>query len=511
MIRAASAIFQEMYDHFLEAGHAVILAGPGNNGGDGLVLASLLDEAGWSVDIWAWNRKDSGDVPLSEDALERVNWVDSLDHLGESLAEADVVIDAIFGAGGRAELPDDVGAAFERVRSQQSVGYVPVWAIDAPSGIAADTGETAETALNADITLMVGLPKIGLYRQPAASVAGQIYLVDIGLTSAVEANGEAVTLLTADLARRSLRDRRAGIHKRSAGTVMVIGGSPNYYGAPRLSGEAAMRAGAGLVSIAAPSSIIAPIATAVPELTFLPLPVSEHARAGVRMAEIVGKQIDDFDSLVIGPGLGTDSPTPEFLSHLLGIDQPASTGIGFGTFAEPDPVEPFAGRAVIDADGLNWLATVDEWWTRLTGAELVLTPHAGELARLLKKEREDIESDPWESAKRAAKQFQQTVVLKHSYTVVASPDGSLFVAEHAPVGLATAGTGDVLAGIIGSLLGQGLSPIDAALAGVAIGTEAALILQEEVGLSGYLAGDLIKVIPEARELIRQSRPILSQA
>jgi ADP-dependent NAD(P)H-hydrate dehydratase / NAD(P)H-hydrate epimerase len=508
MHRAAIAMFHEVSNEFDDAGHAVVFAGPGKNGGDGVLLAKLLDQTGWSVDVWCWSRDKFGDAPISDDDADQINWLVDQVALRESLKAADLVLDAVFGAGSRPELPDEVGQAFELVRSQREAGYVPIWAIDLPSGVSADTGEIADDALAADVSLAIGMPKIGLYQQPAASIAGEIRLLDIGLQPAEGASDKSVFLLTADLARKSLPERRTGVHKRSAGTLLVIGGSPNYYGAPRLTGEAALRAGAGLVMVAAPSSIIPPMATTVPELTFLPLPVSEQASAGSRMAEIVGKRIDDFEASVIGPGLGTETPVPEFLSQLLGLGQANRGGIGFGTFAEPEPTEPFAGRAVIDADGLNWLARIDEWWTTIADASLVLTPHPGELARLLKVERDEIERDPWTHVRNAAHTFGQAVVLKYGHSVVASPDGQLFIAENAPVGLATAGTGDVLAGIIGSLMAQGLEPLDAAVAGVALGSEAALMLQDSVGQTGYLATDLIALLPEAREVVRTCRPTI---
>lgn len=509
MQRAAAAMFHEIVEEFVDAGHAVILAGPGKNGGDGIVLATLLDHAGWSVDLWCWSRDQIGDAPVDDDEAERLNWLEDQDSLRESLKSADLLVDAVFGAGSRLDLPEEVRGAFSEVRSQCAAAYLPIWAVDLPSGVSADTGEVSDGVLTADVTLMIGMPKIGVYHQPAAGVAGEIRLLDIGLQPASVPGSDSVYLLTPDLARRSLPDRRTGIHKRSAGTLLVIGGSPNFYGAPRLTGESAMRSGAGLVTIAAPSSIISSIATAVPELTFLPLPVSEQSSAGSRMAEIVRKKIGEFDALVVGPGLGTETPVPEFLSQLLGLGQSNRGSIGFGSSADPEPVEPFSGRAVIDADGLNWLATIDEWWKAIPDASLVLTPHAGELARLLDIERDEVERDPWNHAASAARTFSQTIVLKTGHTVVAAPNGHILVAEHAPVGLATAGTGDVLAGIIGALLAQGLDPVDAAVAGVAIGTEAALILQDSTGQVGYLAGDLISAIPEAREQVRTSRPTIS--
>ena len=505
MARAATGIAEMIHQESMIASRAVVLAGPGNNGGDGIVIATKLIELGWDVALWCWNRPETGDLPCDQESLGQVSSIKAVDDLREALSEADVVIDAVFGAGGRAELPDEVANAFEAVRMANQQRYIQVWAVDLPSGVSSEDGSVAEGALEADVTAMVGLPKLGAYKLPAASFTGEIEFVEIGLAEPEGIPPERERLITAQRARQSIPTRRTGVHKRSAGTLLVIGGAPNYYGAPRLTGEAALRSGAGLVSIAAPSSIIGSIATAVPELTYVPLPVSEHSSAAGRMVKIVRDNWSIADAVAIGPGLGTDAPVPDFLAQLLGFDRGLRTGIGFGTHDEPDPVEPFSGKAVIDADGLNWLAGQDEWWTTLSDSELVLTPHPGELSRLLGANRSEIESDPWSHARSAAKRFGQVVVLKFAHTVVALPNGELWVAHQAPPGLATAGTGDVLTGVIGSLLAQGCSTADAAIAGVRIALEAAMECAASEGSTGYLASDIIEQLPAARELVSRSR------
>lgn len=488
---------------------ALVLCGPGKNGGDGVVIAGRLLEFGWDVSVWCWNRDGADSAPIDEEVAQSLNWVGPDGHLDACVRSSDVIVDAVFGAGGRAELPQGVVDAFDLIRRESERRYIEVWAVDVPSGVSADTGECDDRALHADKTAMIGLPKIGAFQLPASSYTGQILAFDIGLTVPEGVDANAPRLLSPSSARQFLPKRRTGAHKRSSGTLLVVGGAPNYYGAPRLTGEAALRAGAGLVSIAAPSSIISSIATAVPELTFEPLPVSEHATAAARMASIVRDRISEVDALVIGPGLGVDAPVPEFLSQLLGFEHATRSGIGFGSHADPDPVEPFSGRAVIDADGLNFLSERSGWWETLKSAELVLTPHPGELARLLGVERTEIEARPWEKALEAAKMTGQVVVLKFAHTVVATPTGQLYVAGHAPPGLATAGSGDVLAGVIGAFLAQGLDAESAAVAGVGLGLGAAELVADSRGSIGYTASDIVRELPAARERIARARSYFS--
>jgi ADP-dependent NAD(P)H-hydrate dehydratase / NAD(P)H-hydrate epimerase len=505
MLSAGTQIAELIDMEHIGPGSALVLCGPGNNGGDGVVIGARLQALGWIVTIWTWNRDGAGTAPISEDRGQVLTWISKSEDVGKHLGDADIVIDAVFGAGSRAELPDDVIEVFDVIRECHASRYLEIWAVDLPSGVSSDTGEVAEQALYADVTAFIGLPKVGLYQLPAASHSGRLVGIDIGLQAPLDLDGERPELITAGRVRGLIPKRRAGIHKRSTGTVLVVGGAPNYYGAPRMSGESALRSGAGLVSVAAPSSIVAPIATAVPELTFVPLPVAEHATAAARMAKIVREKMPAADALVIGPGLGTDAPVPEFLSQLLGFEQPGRSGIGFGSHNEPERVEPFSGRAVFDADVLNWLAQTDEWADTLKDATLVLTPHAGELARLLGCKREEVEADPWEKAREAAALFGQVVVLKYAHSVVATPSGKLYIADQAPPGLATAGTGDVLAGCIGAFLAQGLDTESAAVAGVALGLRAAEIAAMETGTVGYTATDVIDKLPAARDVIIRSR------
>ncbi|HEU5422243.1 MAG TPA: NAD(P)H-hydrate dehydratase [Nitrolancea sp.] len=485
MLRAGSGVAELLAAVAHSPGRALILVGPGNNGGDGLVAAARLAQLGWHCVIWSFRRPGVAGAPVDPAVVARFRWFNAIEELRAAVTQADLVLDAVFGIGGRPGLPDAVVAAFTVVQEERRRRGVPLWALDIPSGVDADTGAVAEGALIADATVMVGLAKLGLYRAPALRHAGRLWLVEIGLGEPDDAavNPEVVT--PADAARLLPR-RPRDAHKHGVGSLLVVGGAPNYYGAPRMAAEAALRAGAGLVALAVPNSLIAPIATGLPETTFVPLPEDD---AAVR-ADAVRGVMARYSALLIGPGLGRADATSEFLARLF----------GFGNGAPADTA-PFSSRAVIDADGLNWLAGRPEWPERLAGARLVLTPHPGEMARLSGRPLAEIEADPWRAAREAAERFGQVVVLKLAHAVVAAPGRRLVLAPQSEPALASAGTGDVLAGTIAGLLAQGLDPWEAAVTGVMLGSAAAERAVARTGTLGLIAGDVIaELAPATRRL-----------
>jgi hydroxyethylthiazole kinase-like uncharacterized protein yjeF len=488
-----------------EPGNAVFLVGPGNNGGDGLVAAAELAEVGWSCTIWTYKRDGLQGAPVSAAVADVFAWISETEELQSACESADIIVDAIFGIGSRAELPPEVVDSFDRAWQSRIRYGTALWAVDIPSGVDADSGAADEHAFRADRTAMIGLPKIGPYQSPAFEHTGRIDFLDIGLPEP-EVSPNAPSLVTDEDVRGWLPRRRAGTHKREVGTLLVVGGAPEYYGAPRMAAAAAMRAGAGLVSLAVPRSLIGPIAAALPEVTFVPLPESEFGTAGARIANLVRDAVGSYQALLMGPGLGRDSMVGEFLANFFGV-RGAGVSIGFGALPPESngPKEHFEGRGVIDADGLYWLASQPDWWKSLSQSELVLTPHPGELARLLGRETGAILADPWGAAREAAERFQQVVVLKYGHTAVASPDGALVVAPQVLPSLATAGTGDVLAGVIASLMAQGMAPREAAIASVYIGNATALLAEFTVGTLGLVASDLIQMLPYAMQELYDAR------
>jgi NAD(P)H-hydrate epimerase len=243
-----------------------------------------------------------------------------------------------------------------------------------------------------------------------------------------------------------------------------------------------MRVGSGLVTLALPETLIAPLAGPLAEATFLPLPAEDSGDAGRVAAERVLGALDRYAALLVGPGLGRGERARVLLERLL--------------FGGADG-SPFAGRAVVDADGLNWLADQPGWETQLSRASLVLTPHPGELSRLTGRPREAIQAKPWEAAREAAERFGQVVVLKQSHPVVAAPGHPLIVAPQSEPALASAGTGDTLAGTIAGFLAQGLPPREAATAGLYVASTAAERAVARRGTLGLLAGDIVEELPAA--------------
>lgn len=303
------------------------------------------------------------------------------------------------------------------------------------------------------------------------------------------------------MARSLLPSRSGDAHKWGVGGVIVIAGSPSYPGAAVLASRAAGRAGAGIVVLATGRSVIATVASAIPEVAYLPLPETESSSGARRAAEQVREKAQQARALVIGPGLGDDEASHGLLGSLFGFggrSQAVRERLGFGA-----ATSTAAGNApsaetiltdteipvVLDADALNWLARQDGWWEHVPPQRLVLTPHPGEMARLLDRPTSDILADPAGIAREAAARWRQVVVLKGERAVVTDGERVLMAPESEPA-LATAGSGDVLAGTIGALLAQTGSPMDAAALAVYLGPRAARRVAERFGTLGVIATDL---------------------
>jgi NAD(P)H-hydrate repair Nnr-like enzyme with NAD(P)H-hydrate dehydratase domain len=293
--------------------------------------------------------------------------------------------------------------------------------------------------------------------------------------------------------------REAGAHKWGVGGVVVVAGSPPFAGAAALCCAGAGRSGAGIVSAALPRSIAPVVVGLVPEVTIVILPEGESNSVAVRAAETIGERLGRSAAMIVGPGLGNDAATAALLGTLFGFTRVRGS-IGFGT-AAPGPDTTVlegtiatAGKpVVVDADALTWLAEQERWWERMPARLLVLTPHPGEMARLVDIGVDEIVASPERIAREAALRWGQTVVLKGGRTVVASADGAVTAAD-APPALATAGSGDVLSGSIGGLLAQGLNGPDAAALAVFVGCRAALQVAGQYGTLGVVAGDLPQAI-----------------
>ena len=305
----------------------------------------------------------------------------------------------------------------------------------------------------------------------------------------------AAEIITEEWAASVLPRRRSGAHKWSVGGIVIVAGSPPFAGAAALCCAGAGRSGAGIISAALPRSIAPVVVGLVPEVTVVILPEGESNSVAVRAAEAIGERLEKSAAMVVGPGLGDDAATAALLGTLFGFTTVRSS-IGFGT-GSPGPdtsglegAIAAAGKpVVVDADGLNWLAQQESWWERVPAELLVLTPHPGEMSRLVGIDVDEVVASPEVIAREAAIRWMQTVVLKGGRTVVAGADGCVRAVD-APPALATAGSGDVLCGSIGALVAQGLSGPDAAALAVFAGCRAADRVSAQFGTLGVVAGDL---------------------
>lgn len=484
MEEAGLAVAQEawMLLGTLEGRRIVVLVGPGNNGGNGLVAARHLSD--WGAELFAYVPRKRRDESLLNDLPERGIVVlageDDADgaRLTELLSVADCVIDALLGIGQKRPIDaeEPIGKALAKLAEARK-GFSPpkVVAVDLPTGVNADSGATDALTVEPDMTVTFGLPKVGMYQAPASSMLGRVQVIDIGIPKAAQ---EAVTLelMTARWARESLPKRADDGNKGTFGKVLVVAGSANYLGAPRLVATASYRAGAGLVTVACPKSIVGTVAAGIPEATWLPQAESEAGGLQGESALSLRNEWPGFDAAVIGPGMGDSESTRALLWAAL-----------------PDLAD-LAHGAVIDADGLNALAALADGAQR-TPPNVVLTPHPGEMARLMGTSVTDVQSRRLEVVQEAASKFGCTVVLKGAHTVVAAPDGRVRLSPFANPLLATAGSGDVLSGIIGGYLAQGLEPFEAASLGVYMHAAVGEALRAEMGDSGLLAGEIATRLP----------------
>jgi NAD(P)H-hydrate epimerase len=311
-------------------------------------------------------------------------------------------------------------------------------------------------------------------------------------------------------AARALPRRAAGAHKWGVGGLLVVAGAPGYVGAAALCAMAAGRAGAGIVNLAVNRSLVASIAPVVPEAGFTILPEGDLGSSGKRILDALAAKAEKCAAFVVGPGLGDDDYARDLVGALLGIsDRISGASLGFGV-RRPDTSDTarqmsllsYDKPILVDADGLNALSRIDEWWTRIPEQRLVLTPHIGEFTRLMEVPADEVLADPGQAGIAAARKFRQTVLLKGHPTMV-TDGNSLVRAVDTPSSLATAGSGDVLAGTIGALLAQGCSAMDAANLGVYVGIRAARRIETELGTLGVIASDLPRAIAvELAELER---------
>jgi NAD(P)H-hydrate epimerase len=481
--------------------------GPGNNGGDTLVALTHLAEKGWKARAYLIKRKASGDalVKRLEDADGEVYLAEKdseYQQLTAFLETADVVLDGVLGTGFKLPMKADISKVLGMVKKiLKTIEWQPfIVAVDCPSGVDCDSGEVAAECLVADSTVTLAAVKQGLLKLPAFDFIGELRVVDIGsledLKSWQEVKNEVGDEI---LAASLLPDRPTNAHKGTFGTVLVVAGSVNYTGAALLAGKAAYRIGAGLVTLAVPAPLHTSLSGHFPEATWLLLP-HEMGSISTAAAEVVINNLERVTSLLIGPGLGLDDTTRDFIGNLLsGTTQKSShAGMGFvqASGAKGKQKPSSLPALVFDADGLKLLAKLPDWY-KLLPAVSILTPHPGEMSELTGLTIDKIQENRLEIAVKYSAEWGHVVVLKGAFTVVAAPDGRTTTIPVATSALAHAGTGDVLAGIIAGLRGQGLDAYEAARLGAWVHAQSGLVAAVVLGsTTAVLAGDVLDAMSE---------------
>lgn len=434
-----------------------IVCGRGNNGGDGLVLARLLRERGLWPDLLLTVPPDSLRGDAAENARRAAACGFIVRMAGERererltrLSAHDLVVDAVLGTGLQGPAHGEAAAWIHAMNA----GSAPVVAVDIPSGLSADTGAVAGAAVGAAWTVTMGMPKLGLLFPPARGLAGEVDIVDLGFPpTVIDDVGVAAYLPEAPLLAGWLPAPGTGSHKGDWGKLLIIGGSPGLTGALALAATGALRTGAGLVRIGLPRSLHPILAAQVTSAMTIPLPEGEDGQLLRTAADEILARFGDWDALVVGPGLGRFPECERLVMSLLGR---------------------WRAPLVLDADALNALASwgTDSWVPRAreiraagSPGGVVLTPHLGEMSRLTGRSLQELRVDPVAVAREWAVRWGVTLVLKGAPSVTAGPDGRVWVNPTGNSGLATGGSGDVLAGVIGALLGQGLPGPQAAVLG----------------------------------------------
>ena len=485
MEHAGSAVVRAIRQHFPECRNIAIVVGKGNNGGDGLVVARQLALAGQPVEIFLVSPPETfaGDALTNLQIAQNLGLPitpifseNELKRLKTQVASCDLIVDSIFGTGLRGGVRGFIAGVIECINEAGR----PVVAIDLPSGLAADTGIAEGACIQATYTVTMGLPKRGNLIHPGGGLTGQLEVADIGFPlSVIDAQNIQINWTQPSEVARLLPSRPTHSHKGTYGRVFVAAASTGMTGAAALTSAGALRAGAGLVTLGTPKSLNPILEVKLTEVMTLPLPETAEGSLALEAKSHIIEAVKRTKSvLAIGPGL-SQHPETVALVHSLVRESNAPT--------------------VIDADGINALSKSKDILSSLS-PQTVLTPHPGEMARLIGGSVEALEQDRIGIAQRFAEAHNLTLVLKGAPTVVARGNGEVWINSTGNAGMATGGMGDVLTGLIAGLMAQKVSPFDAAVLGVYLHGLAGNIVAESIGMHGLMAGDVLNKVPKAIKL-----------
>ena len=463
--RGIAEVIKEKYSPCKEI---LILAGSGNNGGDGLVVGRLLDIWNYNVKIIIVGQKDKlnndplknyKSCKLRDLEIQFLNSQKDLNGLKETIFNSDLIVDSLLGTGLSGDLREPYLSIVKLINSSSK----NVIAVDIPTGINGKSGKVMGEAVKAEITVTMAFNKVGHHIYPGKAHTGELVTVDIGIPDKyVEKDNYNHHTLRLEEANELLPPRSNNGHKGTFGKVLVVGGSVGYEGAPALTGESALKMGSGLVKVLVPESINQTVSGYCKELT-----------SGCLSKQKLKESIDKYDVIVLGPGLGVGESQKEIVSYLLN-----------------NSTTPL----VIDADGLNNLSLKE---LKNTNCEVVLTPHPGEFSRLINKPIKEIQNNRLKYIREFAREYKTNVLLKGASTLISDKTGNVYINQTGNDGMATAGSGDVLTGIISSLIGQNISLYNSAVLGAFIHGLAGDIGAEGLGNYSLTASDIIKNIPPA--------------
>jgi NAD(P)H-hydrate epimerase len=490
VVAAMEAAFEQ-----LASGRVAILCGRGSNGGDGFVVARTLAHRGIDVAVFLFGRVADvrGDARANLEILGRlgltvveVTSAEEWELHASEIAGCDVIVDAIFGTGFRGPIQ----GLLETVVADVNGSGVPIVSIDLPTGLSADTHETAGPSIEATLTVTLAAPKVPLVLPPAEARAGDLVIADIGIPETVidEIEGPRIELLTREAMRELVGPRAADAHKGDFGHVLVVAGSVGKTGAAHLTAVGALRSGAGLVTIATARSAVPVVAALAPE--YMTEPLEETADGQVDFAAIERVLELRADVIAAGPGLGVGPGTAAFVHAL---------------------VERAGVPLVLDADALNAFADDPDRLAGRDGVDVIVTPHPGEMARLLGTSAEDVQRDRIGAAREFAAAHRVWTVLKGSRTVIAAPDGRAFVNLTGNPGMATGGTGDVLTGMIAAWLAQLLDAEAACKIAVYLHGMAGDLAEADEGEVAMTAADVAGHLGDAVMELTARRKVVERA
>ncbi|MFT9497307.1 NAD(P)H-hydrate dehydratase [Anaerosolibacter sp.] len=464
-----------------EISKVMIICGLGNNGGDGFVTARHLFQRGIAVKVRIIGdvARVTGDTKTNYDILRKLKLdikmlldLQDIEKLSEEMPHCSIIVDAICGTG----LNRDMGGLWKELIHVINRSGKYILSVDIPSGVSAGTGNILGNAVRANKTVVLQLPKVGNINFPGAEYSQTMVVKDIGIPKEIiEQDNLNISLITQEMIKRILPRRKNDTHKGNYGKAYIVAGSTGMTGAAMLTCEAVLRSGAGLLKVAIPQSLNSIMETRLIEAITVPLPELKKGVVGISDIEKIIKTMKESNVIAIGPGSGQTRELEEVLRNIC---------------------EEATIPMVLDADALNSLAHRLDI-LNLLKTTAVLTPHIGEMARLTNLPIEEIQRNKIQIAIEFAKKWKVILILKGARTLVASPEGKIFINTTGNPGMATAGSGDVLTGIITGFLAQGLQPLDAALAAVYIHGTAGDRAANRIGEYGLMAGDIVLELPLA--------------